>query len=65
MGGALQTVRHIATATVSVVTLEFGQPNKNHHFKIFAQSVATATFSVDTLFFFCINLQLSLSVCLY
>ena len=32
-----------ATATVRVDTMEFGQPNKNHHFNMFAPSVATAT----------------------
>ena len=41
----------IATATVSAYTVEFGQPIKNHNFKMFALSVATATVSVDTLSF--------------
>ena len=41
----------IATATVSVYTVEFGQPNKNN-FKVFALSVASATVSVDTLLFY-------------
>ena len=38
-----------ATATVSVDTMEFGQPNKNNHFNMFALGVATATVSVDTM----------------
>ena len=41
----------IATATGSVYTMEFDQPNKYHHFKIIALSVATATVSVDTMEF--------------
>ena len=40
-----------ATAIVSVDTMEFGQPNKKHHFNMFALSVATATESVDTIMF--------------
>ena len=40
-----------ATATVSVDTMEFGQPNKNHHFNIFAPSVATATVVSIRLYF--------------
>ena len=39
----------VATATVSVDTMEFGQPNKNHHFNMFALSVAIATDCVDTI----------------
>ena len=39
----------VATATVSVDTMEFGQPNRNHHINMFALSVATATVSVDTM----------------
>ena len=38
----------VATATVSVDSMEFGQPNKNHHFNMLALSVAFATVSVDT-----------------
>ena len=41
----------VATATVSVDTMEFEQPNKNHHFNMFSLSVATATVSVDTIIF--------------
>ena len=41
----------VATATVSIYTMKFGQPNKKHHFKWFALGVATATVSVDKLFF--------------
>ena len=41
----------VATATVSVDTMEFGQPNKDHQFNMFALSVATAPVSVDTMEF--------------
>ena len=41
----------VATATASVVTMNFGQPNKKHHFNMFALSFATATVSVDTMEF--------------
>ena len=39
----------VASATVSVDTMEFGQPNKNYHFQMFALSVATATVSAHTI----------------
>ena len=41
----------VATAIVSVDTMEFGQRDINHHFNMFALSVATATVSVDTMEF--------------
>ena len=41
----------VANATVSVDTMEFGQPIKNHHFNMFALSFATATVSADTILF--------------
>ena len=41
----------VDTATMSIDTMDFGQPNLKHHFYIFALSVATATVSVDTLEF--------------
>ena len=53
----------VATATVSVDTMEFSQPNKKHYFYMFALSVATATVSVDKIIL-CIYLQQSLPVCL-
>ena len=46
----------VATAIHSVDTMEFGQPNKKHHFKMFALSVATATVSVDTIIF-CVHIK--------
>ena len=52
----------IATATVSVYTMELSQPNKNRHFKMFALSVATATVSVDTLYFVYIFTTIIVSV---
>ena len=41
----------VATATVNVDTMEFCQPNKNHHLIMFALSVATATVSFYTMEF--------------
>ena len=46
----------IASTTVSVDTMEFGQPNKNHQFDMFALSFATATNSVDTILF-CVHIN--------
>ena len=40
-----------ATAILSVDTVEFDQPNKNNHLNMFVLSVATATVSADTIFF--------------
>ena len=39
----------VATATVSVDTIERGVYIANHHFSLFTLSVATATVSVDTI----------------
>ena len=39
----------IATATISVHTIERGVYIVNHHFSIFTLSVSTATVSVDTI----------------
>ena len=41
----------IATATVSLDTMEFGQPFKNHHLNMFALGVTTVC--VDTIIFLC------------
>ena len=41
----------VATATVSVDTMEFGQPIKNHHFNMFSLSVVTEPVGVDTMEF--------------
>ena len=53
-----------ATATINSYTMEIGQPIQNYHFNMFALSVATATVSVDTIFFVHI-LTTIVSVCLY
>ena len=39
----------VATATISVDTMELGKPNKKHHLNMLALSVATATVSVDNM----------------
>ena len=54
----------VATATVSVDTMEFGQLNKNHNFSMFALSVATATVSVDTIIF-CVHFNNYNFLCVY
>ena len=54
----------VATATVIVDTVEFGQPNINHHFNMFALSLFTAAVSGDTIIF-CVYIYNNECQCVY